>query len=71
LNKANVIIKSCPYISLTKALQWSRAPKTNVLNFEKPKIQIIAMDNKINFEIMVNGQIYPNSDCMGCGSTTI
>jgi hypothetical protein len=57
LNKKNVIIRSCPYISLTKALQWSRAPKTNVFNFETPKIQIITVDNKTNSKIMVNGQI--------------
>jgi hypothetical protein len=48
LNKIDVILRCCPYISLTKALQWSRAPKTNVLNFETPKNQIITMDYKTN-----------------------
>ncbi len=64
LNEIDVIVKSCPCISLIEALQWFRALKTNVFNFEKPKIILITMDNKISSEIMqrVNGQIYPSSD---------
>jgi hypothetical protein len=52
LNEIDVIVKNCPDISSIEALQWFRALKTNVLNFEEPKIILITMDNKINLEIM-------------------
>jgi hypothetical protein len=66
LNKTDVSVRSCSCISLTEALQRSRAP-----NFAR--IQIMTMDKKTNSEIKerVNGQIYPSSDCLGYGSTII
>lgn len=73
LNKTNVIVRNYPYISLTEALQWSKAPKTNVFNFEKPKIQIVTMDNNTNLKIIqrVNGHKYQSKDYLGFGSTII